>query len=91
MIMLMQWIKQKEGNYKTGAKRLDPDVGNSSITGTLTFVDIKARQDVPRFKEYFNDILPKIIKNLVFDIEGYIPNKVEGSDELDKLFYNKVS
>lgn len=73
-----------------GTKRLDPNVGDSSITGTLTFIDVKARQDTPEFKELFNDALPKIIQNLVWDID-YIPKKVEGSDKLDKLFYNKVS
>lgn len=74
-----------------GAERLNPNVGDSSITGTLTFIDIKARQDVPEFKEYFNDVLSKEISHLVAEIEGQIPKKAEGSDKLDKLFYNKVS
>lgn len=74
-----------------GAKRLDPNVGDSTITGTLTFIDAKTRQNAPKFKEYFNDILPKEINHLVAEIEGQIPKKAEGSDKLDKLFYNKVS
>ena len=74
-----------------GTKRLDPNVGDSVITGTLTFIDVKARQDVPEFKEYFNDVLPKEINHLVAEIEDQIPKKAEGSDKLDKLFYNKVS
>ena len=71
--------------------RINPNVSDSAITGTLTFIDIKARQDVPKFKEYFNDVLPKEINHLVAEIEGQIPRKAEGSDKLDKLFYNKVS
>ena len=74
-----------------GAERLNPNVGDSSITGTLTFIDIKARQDVPEFKEYFNHVLSKEINHLVAEIEDQIPKKAEGSDKLDKLFYNKVS
>lgn len=74
-----------------GARKINPDVGDGVIGGTLTFIDIKARQDVPEFKEYFDDILPKVINNLVAEIEGQIPSKAEGSDKLDKLFYNKVS
>lgn len=74
-----------------GTKRIDPNVGESSISGTLTFVDVKVRQDVPEFKEYFNNVLPKEINHLVAEIEDQIPRKAEGSDKLDKLFYNKVS
>ena len=74
-----------------GTERLNPNVGDSAIIGTLTFVDVKVRQDVPEFKEYFNDVLPKEINHLVAEIEGQIPRKAEGSDKLDKLFYNKVS
>lgn len=72
-------------------KRLDPNVGDPTITGTLTFIDVKARQDVPEFKEYFDNILSRVINNLVAEIEDQIPSKAEGSDKLDKLFYNKVS
>lgn len=74
-----------------GTKRIDPNVGESSISGTLTFIDVKVRQDVPEFKEYFNDVLSKEINHLVAEIEDQIPRKAEGSDKLDKLFYNKVS
>lgn len=74
-----------------GTKRLDPNVGDSSITGTLTFIDVKARQDVSEFKKYFNKVLSKEINHLVAEIEDQIPKKAEGSDKLDKLFYNKVS
>lgn len=74
-----------------GTGKLNPNVGDSSITGTLTFIDIKARQDVPEFKKYFNKVLSKEINHLVAEIEDQIPKKAEGSDKLDKLFYNKVS
>lgn len=74
-----------------GTDRLDPDVGDSTIIGALTFMNAKVHQDVPKVKEYFNDVLPKEINHLVAEIEGQIPKKAEGSDKLDKLFYNKVS
>lgn len=74
-----------------GTERLDPNVGDVSIIGTLTFIDVKLRQDVPEFKKYFNDVLSKEINHLVAEIEDQIPKKAEGSDKLDKLFYNKVS
>ena len=74
-----------------GAGRLDPNVGDSVITGALRFIDVKLRQDVPEFKKYFSNVLSKVINNLVAEIEGQIPSKAEGSDKLDKLFYNKVS
>lgn len=72
-------------------KRLDPNVGDAAITGALTFIDVKVRQDVPEFKKYFNKVLSKEINHLVAEIEGQISKKAEGSDTLDKLFYNKVS
>lgn len=74
-----------------GTERLDPNVGDVTIIGTLTFIDIKMRQDVPEFKKYFDKVLSKEISHLVAEIEDQIPKKAEGSDKLDKLFYNKVS
>lgn len=74
-----------------GAERLNPNVGDSSITGALTFIIVKVHQDIPEFKKYFDKVLSKEIDHLVAEIEGQIPRKAEGSDKLDKLFYNKVS
>ena len=74
-----------------GTDRLEPNVGESTIIGALTFINAKVHQDVPKVKENFNDVLPKEINHLVAEIEGQIPRKAEGSDKLDKLFYNKVS
>ena len=74
-----------------GTDRLDPNVGESTIIGALTFINAKVHQDVPKVKEYFNDVLPKEINHLVAEIKDQIPKKAEGSDKLDKLFYNKVS
>ena len=74
-----------------GTDRLDPDVGDSTIIGALTFINVKVHQDVPEFKKYFNKVLSKEINHLVTEIEDQVPKKAEGSDKLDKLFYNKVS
>lgn len=74
-----------------GTGRLDPDVGDSTIIGALTFINVKVHQDVPEFKKYFNKVLSKEINHLVTEIEDQVPKKAEGSDKLDKLFYNKVS
>lgn len=74
-----------------GARKIDPDIGDGVISGTLTFKDVKERQNIKEFREFFDKLLPKIIINLVAEIEDQIPSKVENSVELDKLFYNKVS
>lgn len=74
-----------------GARKIGPNIGNGVIGGALTFRDVKERQNIPEFREFFDELLPKIIRNLVAEIEEQIPSKVENSEELDKLFYNKVS
>lgn len=42
-----------------GTERLDPNVGDSTIIGTLTFTDVKVRQDVPEFKKIFQQSFVK--------------------------------
>lgn len=74
-----------------GARKIGPNIGNGVIGGTLTFRDVKERQNIPEFRKFFDELLPKVINNLTAEIEEQIPNKVENSEELDKLFYNKVS
>lgn len=74
-----------------GARKIGPDIGDGVIGGTLTFRDVKKRQNIPEFREFFDELLPKIIRNLIAEIEEQIPSKVENSEELDNLFYNKVS